>query len=169
MSTTTPHRVEELRFRLRGGVHEPGDAYYEDTTTLFNTMIDPQPATAGGRVPRRRRRGRGTGLRPHHALPIAVRAGGHSVAGLSLCDDGLVLDLRGMADIDVDAGQCRVRIGGGAIWADVDRVGPRPTGSPPTGGRIRPPECRADPRRRLRVAGAQAWPGACDNLVAAAS
>ena len=38
-----PPAVDELRFRLHGGLHEPGDAYYEDTCTLFNTMIERRP------------------------------------------------------------------------------------------------------------------------------
>ena len=89
--------VDELRFRLIGGVHEPGDAYYEDSATLFNAMIESRPllvvecvavtdvvaALAFAR---------------EQGLPVAVRGGGHSVAGLSLCHDGLVLDMRGMAE-----------------------------------------------------------------------
>ncbi|MDQ4055602.1 MAG: FAD-dependent oxidoreductase, partial [Actinomycetota bacterium] len=94
--------VDELRFRLQGGVHEPGDEYYEDTCTLFNTMIDRRPrlvveCIALDDVVA------AVAFTREHELPIAVRAGGHSVAGLSLCDDGVVLDMRGMADIDVDA------------------------------------------------------------------
>ncbi|MGZ5401156.1 MAG: FAD-binding oxidoreductase, partial [Nocardioides sp.] len=100
-SITASNAIDELRFRLSGGLHEPGDAAYENTVTLFNTMIQRRPryvvecvsvddvvaALAFAR---------------DHDLPLAVRAGGHSVAGLSLCDDGVVLDLRAMADIEVD-------------------------------------------------------------------
>ena len=41
--TTLTSSVDELRFRLQGGLHEPGDASYEDTCTLFNTMIERRP------------------------------------------------------------------------------------------------------------------------------
>jgi FAD/FMN-containing dehydrogenase len=71
----------------------------------------------------------------HHALPIGVRSGGHSVAGLSLCDDGLVLDLRGMADIEVDTDGRSVRVGGGAIRTDVDHD-TQAHGLATTGGRV---------------------------------
>jgi FAD/FMN-containing dehydrogenase len=166
MSTTElVSRIDELRFRLQGGVHEPGDVYYEDTCTLFNTMIDTRPllvveciavddvvaALAFAR---------------DQELPIAVRAGGHSVAGLSLCDQGVVLDVRGMADIDVDAERRMLRVGGGAIWADVDRV-TQSHGLATTGGRVSTTGVAG-----LTLGGGSGWLErkhglACDNLVAA--
>ena len=54
-----------------------------------------------------------------HDLALTVRAGGHSMAGLSLATDGLLLDLRGMAGIEVDRATRTVRIGGGATWGEV--------------------------------------------------
>jgi FAD/FMN-containing dehydrogenase len=157
--------VDELRFRLQGGVHEPGEEFYEDTCTLFNTMIDRRPrlvveciavddvvaALAFAR---------------EHQLPIAVRAGGHSVAGLSLCDGGIVLDMRGMADIDVDADRGITRVGGGAIWADVDRA-TQAHGLAATGGRVSTTGVAG-----LTLGGGSGWLErkhglACDNLVAA--
>jgi FAD/FMN-containing dehydrogenase len=157
--------IEELRFRLQGGVHEPGDAYYEDTCTLFNTMIDRRPrwvaecvavedvvaALAFART---------------HGLPVAVRAGGHSVAGLSLCDDGVVLDVRRIADIEVDPARRIARIGGGAVWADVDRA-TQAHGLATTGGRVSTTGVAG-----LTLGGGSGWLErkhglACDNLLAA--
>lgn len=165
MSTT--HLIsglDELRFRLQGGVHEPGDELYEDTRTLFNAMIDRRPllvveciavddvvaALAFAR---------------QHELPVAVRAGGHSVAGLSLCDAGVVLDMRGMSDIDVDADRCIARVGGGAVWADVDRI-TQTHGLATTGGRVSTTGVAG-----LTLGGGSGWLErkhglACDNLVA---
>lgn len=157
--------VDELRFRLHGGVHEPGTAFYEDTRTLFNTMIDrrprfvveclsPEDVIAGVSF-----------ARDQH-LPLAVRAGGHSVAGLSLCDDGVVLDVRGLADVDVDVERRVARIGGGAVWADVDRR-TQAHGLATTGGRVSTTGVAG-----LTLGGGSGWLErkhglACDNLLAA--
>jgi FAD/FMN-containing dehydrogenase len=157
--------VEELRFRLYGGVHEPGDAFYDDTCTLFNTMIDRRPLLVAECVVVDDVIAALAFARDHD-LPIAVRAGGHSVAGLSLCDDGVVLDVRGIADIDVDADRQVVRVGGGAIWADVDRA-TQVHGLATTGGRVSTTGVAG-----LTLGGGSGWLErkhglACDNLVAA--
>ena len=135
--TSISSSVDELRFRLQGGVHEPGDESYEDTCTLFNTMIDRRPLLVAESIAVEDVVAALAFTRDHD-LPVAVRAGGHSVAGLSLCDGGVVLDVRGMADIEVDADRHIARVGGGAIWADVDRA-TQAHGLATTAGACRPP------------------------------
>ena len=146
-------------------MHEPGDEFYEDTCTLFNTMIDRRPLLVAECIAVDDVVAALAFARDHE-LPIAVRAGGHSVAGLSLCDDGVVLDVRGMADIDVDADRRIVRVGGGAIWADVDRA-TQAHGLATTGGRVSTTGVAG-----LTLGGGSGWLErkhglACDNLVAA--
>jgi len=67
-------------------------------------------------------------------LPIAVRGGGHSVAGMALNDGGLVVDLRHMREVTVDPAARAVRIAGGATMSDLDRTC-QPYGLATTGGR----------------------------------
>jgi len=163
LSTTSS--VDELRFRLQGGLHEPGDAYYEDSVTLFNTMIDRRPryvveAIAIEDVVA------ALAFARENDLPIAVRAGGHSVAGLSLVEDGLVIDLRGMRDIEVDPQRRIARVGGGATWAAVDRA-TQAHGLAATGGRVSTTGVAG-----LTLGGGSGWLErkhglAADNLVAA--
>lgn len=164
-SMTDDTGADELRFRLHGGLHEPGDPSYDDTCTLFNTMIERRPRYVATCVSVDDVVAALAFARSHD-LPVAVRAGGHSVAGLSLCDDGLVLDVRGMADIEVDPERRIARIGGGAIWADVDRA-TQEHGLATTGGRVSTTGVAG-----LTLGGGSGWLErkhglACDNLVAA--
>jgi FAD/FMN-containing dehydrogenase len=55
-----------------------------------------------------------------NGLLVAVRSGGHSVAGNSTCDDGIVIDLRGLKTIDVDPQAKIARAGGGVNWGEFD-------------------------------------------------
>ena len=119
---------------LEGGLIRPGDASYEEARTLFNSMIDKRPAavaqcaTTEDVV---------TALRfgQQYGLEIAVRAGGHSVAGMSLCEGGLVIDVRPMKHIEVDPARRTARVGAGCTWGEVDRA-TQEHGLATTGGRV---------------------------------
>ena len=157
--------VDELRLRLYGGLHQPGDPYYEDTCTLFNTMIDRRPRFVAECVVVDDVVA-ALAFAQDQGLTVSVRAGGHSVAGLSLCDGGVVIDVRGIADITVDADRLVASIGGGAIWADVDRA-TQAHGLATTGGRVSTTGVAG-----LTLGGGSGWLErkhglACDNLVAA--
>src|SRR5262245_25100857 len=54
-------------------------------------------------------------------LEVAVRGGGHNVAGTAVCDDGIVIDLSAMRAVTVDPVERIATVGGGALWGDVDR------------------------------------------------
>lgn len=68
-----------------------------------------------------------------HDLPIAVRGGGHSVAGHGTVDDGIVLDLRDLDAVDAEPGGHTVRAGGGATWGAVDAITQRDERAVPGG------------------------------------
>ena len=122
-----------LREQLVSDVFAPGDSGYDEARTVFNAMIDRRPAVIAqcvdeADVVRAVRFGRDLDL------PIAVRGGGHSVAGMALNDGGLVVDLRHMREVTVDPAAQAVRIAGGATMSDLDRTC-QPHGLATTGGR----------------------------------
>lgn len=98
----------------------PSDAGFEAARKVWNGMIDRRPALIV------RCRGAADVLaalrfaREHRAL-LAVRGGGHNVAGYGTCDGGLVIDLSPMRHVEVDPTTHTVRVAGGATWAEVDR------------------------------------------------
>jgi FAD/FMN-containing dehydrogenase len=111
--------IEQFRATLRGEVIQPGDSGYEMARKIWNASIDKHPGIIA----------RCSGVADVVAavnfarkndLLVAVRGGGHNVAGRALCDDGIVIDLSGMKGIHVDAKNHTVRVQGGATLGDVD-------------------------------------------------
>ncbi|WP_431781854.1 FAD-binding oxidoreductase [Streptomyces chumphonensis] len=126
--------VDDLRTTLSGDVLVPDDPPYDEARALFNGMIDRRPAlivqcATPADVAEALRFGRRLGLR------IAVRGGGHGVAGKALVDGGLVIDLRPMHDVTVDPEARTARVGGGATMGHLDRAA-EPYDLATTGGRV---------------------------------
>jgi FAD/FMN-containing dehydrogenase len=112
--------VEELRSVLRGSVVGPADPDYDVARRVHNGMIDKRPA-AIARCAEVADVMAALHLGLEHGLPIAVRAGGHNVAGKAVCDDGIVIDLSGMKDMRVDPGRRTARAEAGLTWGEFDR------------------------------------------------
>jgi FAD/FMN-containing dehydrogenase len=111
--------VAAFKATLRGPVLQPGDPGYDDARAIWNAMIDKRPALIV--------RCAGTADVMHavnfareNGLPLAVRGGGHNIAGSALCDDGMVIDLSGMRDVHVDPRVQLAWVSGGALLSDVD-------------------------------------------------
>ncbi len=112
--------VAALRDRLRGNALVPGDRDYGTARRVWNGLIDRRPAMI---------------VRTHgvadviatlafareHDLPIVVRGGGHNVAGSSMADGAVVIDLSRMKAVHVDPNARTVWAQAGATWGDVDR------------------------------------------------
>jgi FAD/FMN-containing dehydrogenase len=146
-------------------LYEPGTPEYADTTALNNAMIERRPALVA-RCASPADVAEAIAYARRQGLPLAVRAGGHSVAGLSLVDDGLVIDVRGMASIEVDPERRIARVGAGATWSQFDRA-TQPYGLATTGGRVSTTGVAG-----LTLGGGSGWLErkhglACDNLLAA--
>jgi FAD/FMN-containing dehydrogenase len=104
---------------FEGEIILPGSAGYDAARIVWNGMIDRRPAVvaraAGVKDVRRTVR-----FAREQGLPIAIRCGGHSVAGFSTCDDGVVLDLSLMRDVHVDPARRTARVAGGTLLSQLD-------------------------------------------------
>jgi FAD/FMN-containing dehydrogenase len=108
-----------LRARFRGELLTPADGDYEAARQIWNAMVDKRPALVA------RCSGvadivEGIRFARDSGLPLAVRGGGHNVAGTALCDDGLVLDLSRLKGVRVDPHKRTVRIQPGVTNGDLD-------------------------------------------------
>lgn len=121
-----PTRIAALRSSVRGPVVLPGDPGYDDARAVWNGMIDRRPAcivqaAAASDVAPVLALARETGL------PLAIRGGGHNVAGKGTVDGGIVLDMGALRAVAVDAAARTVRVESGATLKDVD-AGTEPYG-----------------------------------------
>jgi FAD/FMN-containing dehydrogenase len=117
-----PAQLAELGRHFTGEVVTPESGDYDDARRVWNAVIDRRPALV---------------LRPTDAtdvqvalrfaldrgLPIAVRSGGHSGAGHSVIDDGVVIDLRRMNTVEVDPDRRIAVAAGGALLGSLDKAG----------------------------------------------
>ena len=121
-SVTTPAEAagQEL-LGFEGRLIGPEDSDYEAARAVYNAMIDKRPALIArcaslGDVSRT------IAFARNHDLLLAIRGGGHNGAGLGTCDDGVVIDLSLLKDIQVDPTARTVRVGGGCTWGEVDQA-----------------------------------------------
>src|SRR3981189_136839 len=115
-----PAPIKAFQNNFHGQVIEPGDASYDTARRIWNASIDKHPGLIA----------RCLGVADivvavkfarANDLLVAVRSGGHNVAGRALCDDGIVIDLSVMTGIFVDSQLRTVRVQAGATLGDVDR------------------------------------------------
>jgi FAD/FMN-containing dehydrogenase len=111
--------IRDLRSRVRGEVLTAEDPGFDDVRRVWNALIDRRP---GAII-------RCTGaadvmaaitIARERELLVAIRGGGHNVAGASVCDDGLVIDLSAMRGIRVDPNRRTAQAQGGVTWGDLD-------------------------------------------------
>ncbi len=119
MATASDAPDPDLDSVLGGEIVRAGEPGYDDLRKVFNGMMDRRPkliarCTSTDDVVAAVNHGRDNGL------PVSVYAGGHGVTGHAVCDDGIVVDLRLLAGVEVDPDQRTARVQGGATWGDVD-------------------------------------------------
>jgi FAD/FMN-containing dehydrogenase len=120
--TFSSKQLDSLRQRVRCKVLINGDAHYDQVRRVWNGMIDRQPPAI---------------VRPasiadvmqcvrfarEEGLAATVRGGGHSVAGKSVADGAIMIDLSLMREVQINASQRTAVVQGGATWGEFDRAG----------------------------------------------
>ncbi|RBI62574.1 FAD-binding oxidoreductase [halophilic archaeon] len=119
IDTIAESEAEALETGFRGTILTPDDPEYDGAREVWNGMIDERPALVA----------RPTGVTDvraavafarEHGRSVAVRGGGHGVAGTAVADDSVVVDLSGMTGVLVDPDEGVAQVQGGATWGDVD-------------------------------------------------
>jgi FAD/FMN-containing dehydrogenase len=155
----------ELEAGFQGEQFRPGDDGYDAARAVYNAMVDKRPALVA----------RCTGVADvvdavnfarEKQLPLAIRCGGHSVAGKGVCDDGVLIDLSGMKGVHVDRQAGTARANAGALWGELDRE-TQLFGLATPGGRMTTTGVGG-----FTLGGGYAWLSpkhglACDNLISA--
>ena len=113
--------VRNLARDFNGQIARRGEAGYDSGRAVWNGMYDRYPALVV-RCADADDVAKAVRFAREHELLVAVRGGGHSVAGFSSCDGGLVIDLSPMNGVRVDPEARVVRVQAGATWAEVDRA-----------------------------------------------
>jgi FAD/FMN-containing dehydrogenase len=112
-------KVEALRRRLSGTLVRPGEQAYDAARAVWNGMIDRRPAFIVY-CSNRQDVTEAVSFARVTGILTAVRSGGHNIAGASLCEGGLVIDLSRMNRVTVDPMVRTARAEGGALLADLD-------------------------------------------------
>ena len=148
-----------------GEMLRPGDPGYDEARRVWNGTIDRIPALIA-RCRTTEEVAAAVRMADAARLEIAVRAGGHSIPGLSVCEGGVMIDLSPMKGIEVDADQGIARAQPGLLWREYD-AGTQQLGLASPGGEISHTGVAG-----LTLGGGIGWLSrrhglACDNLVGA--
>lgn len=111
--------IEELKKNLRGSLLRPGEEGYETACKIFNAMIDKRPGLIVKSIGVADVITTVNFVRENNLL-LAVKGGGHSVAGHALCDGCIMIDLSNMKGIRVDPKERTVRAEAGVILEELD-------------------------------------------------
>ena len=119
MTTTDESLAVSFHAGFAGDVFVPGEHGYAEARTVWNGTVTTQPALVA-RCHSSADIAAAVNLARAAGVPLAVRAGGHSVGGLSSCEGGVVVDLTPLRAVQVDPERRRAIVEPGATWADFD-------------------------------------------------
>jgi len=157
--------IESLHTRFQGEILRPTDAGYDDARSIWNAMIDKKPALIV-RCKNSQDVVEAVNFARENNLLLSVRGSGHNVAGNALCDDGLMIDLSLMKDIQVDAENRRATAQPGVVFGEMDEA-TQPFGMAVPGGIVSETGIAG-----LTLGGGFGWLArkygfTCDNLISA--
>jgi len=117
----TSEQLEDLESRIEGSILQAGDAGWDEAVLVWNGMVATTPAlvvqpTTAGDV------AAALGFAQEHGLLLSIKGGGHNIAGTSIADRGLTLDMSRMRDVTVDPAARFAQVGPGCLLQDVDRA-----------------------------------------------
>jgi hypothetical protein len=119
MVSASEEVYSSLRRRFKGDLLRPGESGYEDARSIWNGMVTRTPAliarcadVSDVQIAVR--------VASQAGITTAIRCGGHSLAGFSTCDGGVVIDLSRMRQVTVDPAARRARIAGGCLLGSID-------------------------------------------------
>ncbi|MCB1822132.1 MAG: FAD-dependent oxidoreductase, partial [Candidatus Competibacteraceae bacterium] len=111
--------IDEFKVHFHGNVILPDDTHYDEVRQIWNAMIDRRPALIA-RCTSTEDIVLAVQFARRHNLVVAIRGGGHNIAGNAVCDDGLMIDLSLMKSVKVDPEARRATVEPGCTLADFD-------------------------------------------------
>jgi len=124
--------IRRLQDSLDGALLFPGDEAYDEARTIWNAMIDRQPAVIV-RCVNADDVQKAVVFAGQHEMLVSVRGGGHNIAGNAVCDHGLMIDLSQLRAVEVDVQSRTARVQPGATLGDLDAATQRHGLATPTG------------------------------------
>lgn len=112
---------ENLRARLQGAVLLPGDQGYDQARIVWNAAVDNRPSIIA-KCADAADVAEAVKFARQHELLVSVRCGGHNIAGKAVVDNGMMIDLTPICDVQVDPVEKTAIVGGGAALGDLDRA-----------------------------------------------
>jgi FAD/FMN-containing dehydrogenase len=119
MTQLAADRIGQLRTDMDGPVIVAGDGHFDEARRVWNAGIDRYPA-AIARCESAADVAAAVAFARAQGLDVSVRGGAHNTAGTAICDDGLMIDLSLLNEVQIDPQRRRATVGGGALLADLD-------------------------------------------------
>jgi FAD/FMN-containing dehydrogenase len=117
----TSEQLEDLDSRIEGRLLRPGEHGWNDAVAIWNGMVAKSPALVLQPISAYDVAA-AVGFARDHGLLVSIKGGGHNIAGISIAEGGLTLDLSGMREVAVDPEAKLARVGPGCLLGEIDQA-----------------------------------------------